>query len=190
MTASVAVALLATWPRTALSIPMLGSDTPELTLEDAWSRTVALKAYRGMPVLFVYEDKDSSTVNQRLKSELAQLAKGDRYKKSVALFAVADVASYDYWPIRGFVKQSIRSESSKMQTTIFCDWDGHVRTTLHLDANTSNVVLFGKNGKVLFAEAGAVSPERGAELLGLLRHEVEGDGAASDQRPDVPAPHQ
>ncbi len=159
-------------PRWARSVPALGSDAPELTLEDAWSRTVTLSAFKRMPVLVVYEDKDSSSQNQPLKDELSKLAKGDRYRKSVALIAVADVASYDYWPIRDFVKHSIRKESSKLQTTIFCDWDGHVRRTLSLDAGSSNVVLFGKDGRVLFAEAGTISAERSAELLRLLRREV------------------
>ena len=160
--------------RTARALPALGALRPEVTLKDAWERSITLSRFRGMPVLVVYEDKGSSTQNQRLKDDLARLGQGDRYKQSVGLVAVADVSGYDYWPVRGFVKDAIQSESEKQHTTIYCDWDGHVRTSLGLEKGMSNVVLFGKDGKVLFAASGTVSDQRREELVRLLRHEVEG----------------
>ena len=74
-------------------------------------------ALRGKPVLIVYEDKSSTAQNKALKDELAQIAKGDRYRSSVALAAVADVSAYDFWPARGFVRDAIREESRKQKTT-------------------------------------------------------------------------
>jgi len=111
---------------------------------------------------------------QREAAILARLAAGDRYRGAVALVAVADVAGYDYWPVRGFVKDAIRKESVKQGTSIYCDWDGHVRRGLELDAGTSNVVLYGKDGSVIFADKGALSAARRGALLDLLRRQVEG----------------
>jgi hypothetical protein len=156
----------------ARAVPRVGSDLPQLSLEDGWGRTNHFARYKGMPTLVVYEDKDSSSVNQALKADLAKLAKGDKYKKHVALFAVADLRGYDYWPVRGFVKDAIRSESHKQGTVIYCDWDGHVQETIGATRGTSNVIFYGKNGKVLFAKAGALGADARAELIALLRAEV------------------
>jgi hypothetical protein len=112
-------------------------------------------------------------VNQALKNALSKLAKGDRYAKSVALLPVADVTGYDYWPIRGIVKGAIRQESRKQGAVIYCDWDGRVRERLGLVRGTSNVVLFGKDGRTLFVESGELSASRQDELLAALRREVE-----------------
>ena len=157
----------------ALAVPTPGAPRPDVTIADAWDRPIRLSRYVGVPMLLLYEDKDSTGENALLKADLARLAEGDRYKTSVALVAIADVSGYDYWPVRGFVKSAIRDESYRQKTPIYCDWDGQARRALALDCGTSNVVLFGRDGKVLFAHAGPLSEEGRGELLALLRHEVE-----------------
>jgi hypothetical protein len=165
------------------AFPREGTPRPDVTLEDAWGRSVRLSSYDGEPMLVVYEDKDSAGLNAAFKGELSLLGKGDRYRSSVALIAVADVAGYDYWPVRGFVKDAIRDESKKRGVDIFCDWDGHVGEALGLRRGTSNVVLYGKDGKVLFAAHGALTRDARAQVVSLLRNEVEGRA-----RPPSPAP--
>ncbi len=166
--AALAAALLALVEVPAGAVPSPGAPHPEVQLEDAWDRTIRLSQLAGTPILVVYEDRGSAHVNDPLKSELSELAKGDKYKQSIALVAVADVSSFDFWPARGFVKGAIRSESHKQGTTIYCDWDGHVRRALGLDRGTSNVVLFGRDGRVLFAQSGTVAPEQRRALIGML----------------------
>ncbi len=157
----------------ALALPVLGETTPDVVLEDAWDRQVALAKLGAKPVLVVYEDEASSTQNKALKADLSELAKGDKYKNHVALVAVADLDGYDYWPVRGFVKKAIRDESRKQQLSIFCDWGGRFRRALGLTKGASNVVLYGKNGKVLFSHAGPLSSEERASLIAILRKQVE-----------------
>src|SRR4028118_1226033 len=82
-------------------------------LEDADGRVLWMKSLKGKPTLIVYEDKDSATQNQPLKNDLAKLAKGDKYKSKVALAAVADVSSYDFWPVKGFVKAATRGRGRR-----------------------------------------------------------------------------
>ena len=168
------VALSSLTGTSALASPKEGEVAPNAHLEDADGRSLDIKNLKGKPILIVYEDKDSAQQNQVLKDDLSKLAKGDRYKSAVALAAVADVSSYDFWPVKGFVKDAIREESKKQGTTIYCDWNGSFRSTLKLRRGVSNVVLVGKDGRVLFAAEGAVpAPER-KRLVSLLRAQIEG----------------
>ncbi len=160
-------------PSPALALPAEGAAAPNARIEDADGRALELKAFKGKPILIVYEDKDSATQNQPLKDALSKLAKGDRYKASVALAAVADVSSYDYWPVKGFVKDSIREESRKQGTTIYCDWSGSFRGAYGLRRGLSSIVLVGRDGHVLFAAEGAVNAEQRNRLVELLKVEVE-----------------
>ena len=157
----------------ALALPAEGAAAPNARIEDADGRSLELKTFKGKPILIVYEDKESATQNQPLKDALSKLAKGDRYKAAVALAAVADVSSYDYWPVKGFVKDSIREESRKQGTTIYCDWSGSFRGAYRLRRGLSSIVLVGRDGHVLFAAEGAVSAEQRNRLVALLKVEVE-----------------
>lgn len=152
-----------------------GAALPRASLVDADDRAFSLQSAKGKPVLVVYEDKKSAKLNEALKQELSKLAKGDRYRAAVALVPVADVSGYDYWPVRGFVKDAIRSESRKIGATIFCDWDGSFARALDFERGTSTVVLFGKDSRVLFSYAGKVPAAERKRLLELLRLEVEGE---------------
>lgn len=169
---------------TTSALPRIGALRSAAKTVDADDRAFDLRSINGRPILIVYEDKDSSSLNQSLKNELAVLARGDKYRSSVALVPVANVEGYDYWPIRGFVKSSIRSESSKFGTTIYCDWDGSFRSAIGLRNNTSSVVLIGKNARILFAYEGAMPKNERARLIGLLRDEVE-SSPSTDDRADV-----
>lgn len=174
MFAALAVAAALAAPAPAGALPAEGDRAPNARVEDADGRATELKSFRGKPILIVYEDKDSAAQNQALKDELSRLAKGDRYRKTIALAAIADVSAYNYWPVKGFVKDAIRDESKKAGTTIYCDWDGSFRSRYKLREGVSSVVLVGKDGHVLFAAEGTVSAERRRQLLELLRAQVEG----------------
>lgn len=151
-----------------------GEVAPNARVEDADGRSLEMKSLRGKPILIVYEDKDSAAQNQLLKDELAKLAKGERYRSTIALAAVADVSSYDFWPARGFVKDAIREESRKQKTTIYCDWSGSFRAALGLRRGASNVVLVSKEGRVVFSASGTVPADARKRLIERLRAEVEG----------------
>ena len=156
----------------ARALPLLGEPPPDVELEDAWDRRVAMAKLGAKPVLVVYEDEASAKQNKELKADLAELAKGGQYKKRVALLAVADLDGYDYWPVKGFVKDAIRDESRKQQLSILCDWNGKFRKALGLVKGSSNVVLYGKDGKVLFSHAGPLSRVQRATLISSLQSQV------------------
>ena len=154
------------------ALPSVGAPIPSATVEDADGRSLALAGLAGRPILIFYEDRASATQNQALKDDLARLARGDRYRRAVVLVPVADVGSYDFWPAKGLVTGAIRDESRKVGTTIYCDWNGSFGRALSVTKKTSNVVLAGRNGKILFARAGALSDPERARVLELLRAEI------------------
>jgi hypothetical protein len=167
-----AIALVTTHDE-ASAAPQLGAPRPAARVHDAEDRAFELQGVRGKPILVLYEDKDSAKVNLVLKDDLARLARGDRYRNAVALVPVADVERYDYWPVRGFVKDAIRDESRKIGATIYCDWNGSFRRATQLAKNTSSVMLFGRDGRVLFAWEGQVPKDERERLLAMLRAQVE-----------------
>ncbi|MCU0654612.1 MAG: glycosyltransferase [Polyangiaceae bacterium] len=167
---------LALWlgATSALALPAVGDMGKNVNLEDADGKIVKMESLVGKPILIVYEDKESTKMNQSFKDELSKLAKGDKYRDKVALAAVADVTAYNYWPVKGFVKDSIREESKKLGTPIFCDWDGHVRVSFTFRKKTSSIVLLNKQGRVIFAAEGKLSSEQRQKAVELLKAEVEG----------------
>lgn len=159
--------------RVAGAAPLVGRDLRDVPLVDSWDRTDALASHQGRPMLLLYEDKGSGGVNSDLKKELAEVAQDGRYKALITLIPVADVSSYDFWPVRSVAKRTVQKQSLATRTNIYCDWTGQVREKLGLMRKTSNVVLFDKTGKVIFAYAGALSAELRTALFGLLREQVE-----------------
>lgn len=158
---------------TAFASPKVGTARPNLKLVDAWARTYDTTEVGSRPLLVLYEDKDSANDNKAFKDELSKLAKGDAYKAKVVLLAVADLQGYDYWPTRGFVKDAMMSESRKAGTPIYCDWDGGAAKAFSVKPGVSNVMLYGKDGKLLFAYEGAMPEASRKELLEKLRLQVQ-----------------
>lgn len=170
----IAAAALATAlvPNSSFALLKEGAAAPNARVEDADGKVLQLQTLKGKPILIVYEDRDSAKQNQSLKDDLSKLATGDKYKQQIALAAIADVSSYDWWPAKGFVKDAIREESKKQKTTIYCDWDGGFRKAYGIKRGVSNVILVGRDGKVLFAAEGAISADARKRLVSLLGEQV------------------
>ena len=158
----------------AAALVPAGAVRPSAQVPDAEDRVLDLRAVNGKPTLVLYEDQDSAKLNAAFKEDLSRLARGDRYKNAVALVPVADLQSYDYWPIKGFVRDAIRSESRKVGATIYCDWDGGFQRAAGFRRGTSSVMLIGSDGRVRFSSEGQLSKEARERLIALLRVEVEG----------------
>lgn len=154
----------------------VGSLRPAARVVDADDRTIDLRAINGKPILVIYEDQASAKMNDALKADLARVARGDRYMNAVALVPVADLQGYDYWPVRGFVKDAIRSESRKVGATIYCDWDGAFQRAAGFRRGTSSVMLIGRDARVQFASEGALDKAQRDRVIALLRSEVEAAG--------------
>jgi len=157
----------------AHALPAVGAAGPGGRVVDAEGRGLDLRGIKGKPTLLVYEDQEATKQNVALKTQLAKLASGDKYRQAIALVAVADVEGYDYWPARGFVKSAIRSESKKLGNTIYVDWNGSVRKSAGFTKGKSTVLLVGPDGKIMFSHEGTMAPPEREKLLALLRAQVE-----------------
>jgi hypothetical protein len=169
---AIVISLLAVVSPAAALVPV-GALRPAARVADADDRTLDLRAINGKPILVLYEDKDSAKLNDALKADLSRLAKGDRYRNAVALVPVADVQGFDFWPVRGFVKDAIRGESTKVGATIYCDWDGSFQRAAGFRRGTSSVMLIGRDARVRYAFEGALPKEERERLIAMLRAEVE-----------------
>lgn len=152
------------------ALPVTGSNAPNARVVDTDGRVADLAALRGRPVLVFYESRDSLPQNRALVAELAGLrTRGEEpYRSRLALVPVADVTSYDYWPIRGFVRATLRRHARAAGIDIFCDFSGDFGRALGVARGQSNVVLLGPDGAVRFVAHGALSAEQRAALLDIL----------------------
>jgi hypothetical protein len=166
----VALALALASP--ALALPTVGSAAPKARLEDPDERGVSMEGLRGRLALIVYEDKSSSGQNRvlirELKAQAAKLEPG----APITFVPVADVSGYNFWPVKGIARKVVRDKAREGGYPIFCDWDGKFRAKFQLQRAKSNVVLVGRNGRVLFAEAGTLSTDERERLLSILATEL------------------
>lgn len=155
--------------------PKEGDQAPDVRVEDPDGRALDVRSLRGKKTLiFFYEGKDTAEQNKGLKLEISKLTKSDRYRSVTHFGAVGDVSDYDYWPVKGIVKDKIREESKKSGWPIYCDWDGSFRSAFKLRRDVSNVVVVGKSGSILFAAEGPVDARKRQRLISVVRADVEG----------------
>lgn len=166
LAASVAVVSVAP---AADALLKLGAQVGDFVVHDADDHAFKVSALRAGPTLLVYEDKDGSGDNKRFKERLGKLREKDAAAKKVRIVAIADVASWDFWPAKGFVKDAMRSEGKKAGITVYADWSGTGRTVLSAKSSASNLVLVDAAGKVLWSSAGALSTTQEDEGLAAVR---------------------
>lgn len=160
----------------ALASPTVGSQRPGIKLVDGWDRELDLTSVK-RPLLMIYAGKDTNSQTQTLNADLATLEASIHYRRTILELRVADVASYNYWPARGVVKNELQKHSNLLGIVVYSDFTGEVGTTLRLTPTKSNVVLYGRDGKVVFSYAGAVPAADRKVLLDLLRGQLAVPGS-------------
>lgn len=156
----------------ASALPVVGSAAPTARLQDADERAVSIEGLRGRLALIVYEDKGSAGQNRALIRELKAQAAKLEPDAPITFVPVADVSGYNFWPLKGMARKVVREKAREGGYPIFCDWDGQFRAKFQLQRAKSNVVLVGRNGRVLFAKAGTLSSDERGRLLGILAAEL------------------
>jgi hypothetical protein len=156
------------------ALPLIGTVTPAVQVQHVDGKSEPLQPQTGMPTLIFYESRDSKRQNQELKTKLKHLVDsiGGDYRGHLQLFPIANLEGLDFWPVRGFAANAVRSESRRIGTEIYCDWNGELREKLQLKPNLSSVILLDRNGKVIFAAEGSLEPGEQERLLALIKSEV------------------
>jgi predicted transcriptional regulator len=158
----------------ASACPKEGEAFANARVEDADDHALELKSLKGKPFVIVYDDRASASTSESFRKELMKVAKSAPYRSSVSVVLTANVGPYNYWPVKGVVKDAVRDSSKKQGTTVYCDWTGELRSAYHFKDGVSNVVVVGKDGHVAFASDGAPSGADQKRFFDALREQVEG----------------
>jgi hypothetical protein len=157
----------------AAALPNPGAKAAPARIADPDGRVLDLRFPHDKPILILYEGKSSEKQNQALKDELERLAEQEKQSRAAIRFAaVADVAAYDYWPVRGMAERAIRQKAAQTGSSIYCDWDGSFRHAFGLGIGKSTVLFIGADGRVIFAAEGPLHADARERLIGMLRAEL------------------
>lgn len=160
------------WVNVAVPMMLLGSPAEregDVQLSTSDGTLVQLSDLRSSrPALVVYEDRDSTALNQALKDALAAPERRDLLGK-VSVVAIANVAAYDWFPARNFVISSVKSTEKALGVPLYLDWKGAMTSsTWALSAKGSTVVVLDRAGTAKLSKRGKLEPREVDEVLRLL----------------------
>jgi hypothetical protein len=163
------VALLATSPSRATE-PLAGP--LDATLRGSDGKEVPISRWRGKPVILIYEDRHSTTLNSPFKEALFARGQARGLLGAASVVAVANLESYDFFPARGIALSHVRDEEKKWGIPILVDLKGTLgERPWGLPKKTSSVLLLDGGGQVVFRYSGRLKEqdmEAFFEALGRL----------------------
>ncbi len=139
---------------TAVGLPR----APEFSLESTTGATRRLRDFSGRVVIVLYEDRDSNQQNNDLKRELAEHARTEDLTRDVSLVPVANLSAYNFWPARGYARDAVVEIAREQGYEIMIDWTGDMARAYRFRPGVSHALVVGRDGRVLFRAAGALSP--------------------------------
>lgn len=147
-------------------------------LLDSHDAPVRLSSFRGKPLIVFYEDRASAEQNTALKRALRERAAARRLSRAAHVVGVANVASYDFWPARGFVLSAVRSVERRDHIQVLLDWKRTLGgPPLRLPEGASSVVLLDAAGRFVSVWTGPVEGPALEEFFGVLERLVAGTPA-------------
>jgi hypothetical protein len=154
---------------TALLLLKPGAAPADFVVHDADDKAAKLSTLtKAHPTIVFYEDKDGGDQNERFKQRLGKLQSKSASAKKVAVLAIADVKSWDFWPAKGFVKDALRSAGKKAGITVWADWSGGGRTSFSAASNASNIIVLDAAGRAVWASTGALTTVQEDDLLNRI----------------------
>ena len=142
------------------SLITLDGDEGGLVKGGGWS-SASIK--ERLHVLF-YVDPDNKDLNE----DTAQALKNQNYGPPLQSLAIINMAAT--WLPNAIINSSLKSKQEEYPHTIYIkDMHKAVVKNWGLKDNSSDIVLFGKDGKVLFRKDGKLSTEDTSALMDLIR---------------------
>jgi hypothetical protein len=153
----------------------------EAVLADSHGAEVRLSSFRGKPLILFFEDRESAEQNAGLKTALRERAAARRLATAAHVVGVANVASYDFWPARGFVLSAVRELERRESVQLLLDWKRALsEPPLGLPDGRSSVVLLDASGHLVEAWSGAVEGEARERFFSVLARLVETNGPPAE----------
>jgi hypothetical protein len=132
----------------------------DATLRGSDGKEVTLSRWRGKPVILIYEDRHSTTLNSPLKEALFERGEAQGLLEAAWVVAVANLESYDFFPARGIALSHVRDEEKKWGIPILVDLKGTLGAPpWNLPTKTSSVLLMDGSGTVVYRYSGRMKPE-------------------------------
>jgi hypothetical protein len=142
----------------------------DAALRDTRDDLVRLSRFRGKPVVLIYEDRHSTEVNRDFKNVLRDRGQKLALAGDVAVVAIANVSSFNFFPVRGFALDRVRDVELRARLPILCDWeDALTRPPWNLPRSTSSVLVLSPEGEVVFRHSGRLGPRQQDEALAAVR---------------------
>ncbi len=157
----------------SLSAVEIGKTVPTVTLDgdkggrvtgEAWSSS----ELKGKVHLLFYVDPDEKDLNNDL-SDAVKAAELDRSKyASVAIINMAAT-----WKPNFAINAALKSKQEKFPHTVYVkDMDKYVVNSWNVADDNSDIILFDKEGTVLFYKAGKVEGEEIGEVIKLIKENM------------------
>ena len=152
----------------------------DAALVDSHDRPVRLAEFRGKPLVLFYEDRGSSEQNAPLKRALHDRAGHGPLTRAAHVLGVANVAAYDFWPVREFALSAIRDIERRDGVRILVDWRrALLAAPFSLPDAASSVVLLDAEGRWVHAWSGPLGERSTEEFFEALGRLVEGAAEAA-----------
>ncbi|MGB6019670.1 MAG: YtfJ family protein [Sulfurimonadaceae bacterium] len=165
--------LLSLFLSLSLGAVEIGQTLPTVTLDEERGGRVTGEAWssaelKGKVHLLFYVDPDEKDLNNDL-SDAVKAAELDRSKyASVAIINMAAT-----WKPNFAINSALKSKQEKFPHTIYVkDMDKHVVNGWNVADDNSDIIVFDKEGRVLFYHEGKVEGEQINEVIALIKEHM------------------
>ncbi len=141
----------------------------EATVETSAGKPQRLGALWGKPTVLFYEDRDSTKLNQHVKDALFKAGREKGLLDAVGVVAVANVASFDWFPARHFVLDAVKAVEKDVRIPVLLDFRGAMaKAPWGLSAKSSTVLVVDERGVQQLKFEGRLSERDVATLFDAL----------------------
>jgi hypothetical protein len=139
------------------------------TVETSNGNTIHLASLWGKPTVLFYEDRDSTQINQHVKEALTLRGQRTGLAQAVAVVAVANVQSFNFFPARNFVLAAVRNLEKRFSLPVYLDFRGSLtEPPTRFPAKGSTVVVLDAAGQALKEWRGPLTSADVEQLFSTL----------------------
>ena len=161
---------------TLLSALEVGSVPKTITLEgdaggyvaddSAWSSSML----KGNIFVMFYVDPDKKDVNEYFAQELKKF----KQENNLTFQSIAVINMAATWKPNLIIESILKDKQKEYPTTIYVkDKESVLVNEWDVQDNASNIIVFGKDGKVLFYKSGAMDAVDTAEVFRIIKENNE-----------------
>jgi len=159
-----------------LATASFGAESPlkQTQLSTSSGNAVGGSALIGKPIVMFYEDRNSTEMNQALKTELFRRGNKEGLLKSASVVAIADLEGFNWVPARQFALAAVKKAETDAHIPVYVDWSGVMRKDpWNFSSGTSTVALLDKRGTLVTTFQGTLSEKDTAQFFGHLREMID-----------------